>query len=87
MRPAVLFTGLLLLSASAEAQTHLPSPAGNFRVSAGLSNHIPNVADDRVICLVEKRTGREICKTYAAWRERAREIEAKQQRARSDGNP
>jgi hypothetical protein len=87
MRHAVFFVGLLFLSASAQAQTNLPPPSGNFRATAGMSNHIPDVANDRTICLVEKRTGREICKSYAAWRARAREIEARRQPASPDPSP
>jgi hypothetical protein len=87
MRHALLLAGLLILSASAQAQKNLPPPSGNFRATPGMSNRVANVTDDRRICLVEKSTGREICKTYAAWRERARQIEARRQGTGSESNP
>jgi hypothetical protein len=69
MKVAILLIALLATAVPASAQVaRLPSPAGNFRQSGALSERIPKLADDEIVCLVEKRSGRQICRTFAYWR-------------------
>jgi hypothetical protein len=81
MKRAILFFATMTLPlAAAEAQMSRPSPAPNFRREPALSQHAVGLQDDRLVCLVVKRTGRQICRSYAYWRALNDRVAAKQAR-------